>query len=179
MIEPNCTECEKQGVIRKAHRIVGRAGLCNDHYLKASQVSAQVAHAPVNGPRTNLLRPWETPGEATIPEAKPAAPAKEEDKQMPVARTDVDWDAVRKEYQAGAGAANIAEKYGVHVSSVYMHVKGLSKKPAASAAKAPRVAKANGAPPAKHTGSAYDQVITELRHKRDVLNQVIEQLEGL
>lgn len=38
-------------------------------------------------------------------------------------RTDVDWKAVQRDYEAGLGAKNTAKKYNIHVSSVYLHAK--------------------------------------------------------
>jgi hypothetical protein len=174
MTEPNCTDCEKQGVIRKAHR--RDPNLCNEHFLKLNQVSAQVAHAPLNGPRTNLLRPWETPA-PKIPEAKPATPAKEEE-PVPLARTDVDWGKVQTDYEAGLSAQNIAKKYGVHVSSVYLHVKKSARKtpPAKRATPTKDIVSKDLR---KHTGSGYDQVIADLRAKAQKLSEIADQLEGM
>jgi hypothetical protein len=43
-----------------------------------------------------------------------------QEKAMPV-KSDVDWEKVRAEKQAGASAPDLAKKYGVHVSSIYNH----------------------------------------------------------
>jgi hypothetical protein len=176
MMDPICIECKKQGVIRKAHRT--KPDLCNDHYLKSVQVSPQVAHAPVKGPTTNLLRPWETPGEDSGISIAPAAPA--EEKEMPKSRTDVDWDGVKKEYQGGASASELAEKYGIHVSSVYLHVKGATRKANGNPAQAKRAkaAKINGVH-GTQAGQAINQLLPELRARRDKLSAVIESLEQL
>lgn len=38
-------------------------------------------------------------------------------------KVDVDWDKVRQEKAAGVSATELADKYGVHVSSIYLHAK--------------------------------------------------------
>ena len=185
MMDPICIECKKQGVIRKAHR--RNPDLCNDHYLKSMQVSPQQAFAPIAGIAIKNLRTddldnlKDSPSPLIKLKNSEAPPAKQEEKQMPVPRTDVDWAQVQKDYDAGLGAQNIAKKYGVHVSSVYLHVKKSVRPTLAEREKQAEAPKRKpGRPaPASHTGGGYDQVIADLRMKAQKLNEIADQLEGM
>lgn len=211
MMDPMCKPCEKDGVLRKALRIVPKVGpVCHDHFTQwqRGQIpSAEPAPKPALADITTIATKLHADGlgQEEVKSAlvnlgygalsvvsavkglftQPAAPAKQEEK-MPKPRTDVDWDQLRKEYQAGTSAADLAEKFGVHVSSVYMHVKGAAKKPRPTLTELARgngnseTPKKPGRPaPAAHTRGGYDQVISDLRAKAQKLNDIADQLEGM
>jgi len=54
----------------------------------------------------------------------PAPSAPQEESTMPKARTDVDWSRISREKAAGESARSLTKKYGVHVSSIYLHAQG-------------------------------------------------------
>jgi transposase len=176
-----CGPCEKTGVLRKAHRIVGSVPMCNDHFLKSSQVSAQVAHAPirkvesteVDTPRYALMLKKESESKAV-----PATPAKEEE-TVPL-RKEFDRDAMQRDRDSGMRITDVAKKYDVHVSSVYMNTKAATKlerlgRGGPKLGKPAKTSGVHGTP----AGEAINQLLPELRARRDKLNALIEQLEQL
>jgi RuvA, C-terminal domain len=117
---------------------------------------------------------------------------------------DIDWAKVQQERNGGTSVADLAEKYGVHITSIYAHTKvavpGSAGRRTTQAAKhAARATEAEtrrtgqslpaaGAPrsAAKVTGGNYDTVLADLREKRERLNMectrvdaAIEALEAI
>ena len=105
MSDPLCRDCfEQNGAQVKATRILRSGPRCDMHWRK-------IAGMP------------------------PASSIQEEVKEMAkgVFRSDVDWDEVRAQKALGASAKELAEKFGVHVSSIYLHTKSNGVKPAGGA----------------------------------------------
>jgi hypothetical protein len=112
----------------------------------------------------------------------------QEVKRMPKVRTDVDWDEVRSQKLAGASATELAEKFGVHVSSIYLHVKPNGTKPAGGgkSGRTPKPGRPASSPislSSANGGSSSSGVIGDtlarLRQERDRIEKAITALEAI
>lgn len=89
-------------------------------------------------------------------------------------KKDVDWDAVRREKQAGTPAPELAKKYGVHVSSIYGHTKNGNGHAGAGKMRMGRAAR-NGA-----IGiNGYAEMLRDLKAKRADIDAAIEAIGRL
>lgn len=142
--ERPCRDCLDLGQEVAAHRILpGGTAVCDEHWARR-------------------LRQKLFPSKASA--------VKEE--TMP--RTlEVDWEAVRREKRSGTPAAELAKKYGVHVSSIYAHVKNGN----GHAGGARRHPGTNGLANASGDVSTAD-LLAALHKRRDALSAAIEALEG-
>jgi hypothetical protein len=174
MSEPTCRACWKEnGVLVKAVRILpGGNAACQVHY--ESWLRAQHSPSPSPSPSAPAVTTTNAPitPQASLEVNFQEKPREdEEEKPVPLKRTDVNWTAAQKDYDAGMKAPKIAEKYGVHVSSVYLHLKKNKMKPGRVAPAQPVVS----APAQSSNGS--NGFLATLKAKRDALNTVIEIIE--
>lgn len=89
-------------------------------------------------------------------------------------KANVDWSAVTQEKAAGASAVELSRKYGVHVSSIYLHTKGPAR---VGRGKTPTSARA--AVPVRGNLVSTPDLIAQLKKHRDALTEAITALESL
>jgi hypothetical protein len=168
MSEPTCRACWKEsGVLVKAVRILpGGNAACQVHY----EAWLRAQHSP-SAPAVTTTNAPITPQPSLEVKVQEKPREDEEEKPVPLKRTDVDWTAAQKDYDAGMKAPKIAEKYGVHVSSVYLHLKKNKTKRGRVATAQPVVS----AP--AHSSNGSNGFLATLKAKRDALNTVIEIIE--
>lgn len=97
-------------------------------------------------------------------------------------KLEIDWDEVRRGYQAGISAPDLAKKYGVHVSSIYNHTKdGDRHAGGVSTPDQPRPAKPGGRfkKPVAFPSVDTSIILAALRSRRDALTSAIEAIERL
>lgn len=94
---------------------------------------------------------------------------------------EVNWDSVQQDRNAGVGIKALMEKYGAAAQTIYARTTTPKRDPIAR----PKVTAAKATPkplliPKRiRTGSGYDNVLEELRTKRDQLNSAISAIEAL
>jgi hypothetical protein len=107
-------------------------------------------------------------GIKTAAKNKPAP----EDKKMNDGRgrkkTNIDWDAVQRDRDAGTSVAKLVTKYGVSNFTIYAYTKGSKKS-------GPK--KKDAAAPAR--GAWHAEALRALRQRRDELDDLISRLEAL
>lgn len=112
----------------------------------------------------------------------------QEVKEMPKIRADVDWDEVRAQRAAGISATELAEKFGVHVSSVYLHMKPNGTKPAGGgkARRSPKAGRRASSPTSvsspdggSRSSGVIGDTLARLRRERDRIDKAIAALEAI
>jgi predicted transcriptional regulator len=170
MIDPICKPCEQEGVMRKAHRIVGRTPMCNDHYLKSLVT-------PAAEPVADATRYARLPESS---EKAPVAPAKEGTRMSTVIE-ETTIQEIRKLAGQGMSINGIATELQVSWPVVSKYAEGYraKKSEGTTPAKKARRAKVNGAAEESAVQSKYSAVVQDLIAQRDKLNAAIDVLRAL
>src|SRR5271168_2532187 len=177
-----CSECEKQGVLRTADRIMpGGQGLCDHHWRKADGVPPALSTMP-------LERTWEcepcleqgnhTPAELVMngmrmcrAHSKSAA-LSEDDPPQEINPADVevrektkmpmDYAAMQKDRDAGMSVTEICRKYDCSDATVYTKTKA-RKGVVPKVAPLPKPHRANAAV----SSNGFSVAIADLQRKRE------------